>query len=183
MPVADSSGAHRADSALCCHCEVHLYSVRAVRSRAMSVGAGGSRDGNIDIIMQKQTKPRSVRRAHCCACSHGVAAPSATGLPAMMAAAGSSAPVGGEVSLYVGDLGPDITDNVLLATFQARFPTARSAKVIMDGATGMSKGCGAHTRACSVGLHPSRCVPWLGQVRLRPFLNEGGSGGCAGDAR
>ena len=45
-----------------------------------------------------------------------------------------------EYSLYIRDLGPEVTDQLLLATFRAQFPQARTAKVITDAATGMSKG-------------------------------------------
>ena len=49
--------------------------------------------------------------------------------------------IGGDMgSLYVADLGADITDEMLLATFREQHPTARIATVIRDNTTGVSKG-------------------------------------------
>lgn len=45
-------------------------------------------------------------------------------------------------SIFVGDLAPDVTDELLLGTFSARFTTVRGAKVVMDPVTRMSKGFG-----------------------------------------
>ncbi|POM68113.1 Nucleolin [Phytophthora palmivora] len=45
-------------------------------------------------------------------------------------------------SIFVGDLAPDVTDELLLTTFSARFTTVRGAKVVMDPVTRMSKGFG-----------------------------------------
>lgn len=45
-------------------------------------------------------------------------------------------------SIFVGDLAPDVTDEVLLATFASRFSSVRNAKVVTDPMTRMSKGFG-----------------------------------------
>ncbi|KAI7904026.1 uncharacterized protein BX663DRAFT_353067 [Cokeromyces recurvatus] len=49
---------------------------------------------------------------------------------------------GGGFSIFVGDLGADVDDNVLLAAFQSRYASTRSAKVMIDPATGYSRGFG-----------------------------------------
>eukprot|EP00794_Sanderia_malayensis_P004650 gene4650-5258_t len=46
-----------------------------------------------------------------------------------------------EVSLYVGDLSPEVTDYMLLSFFQSRYPSVKAAKVVCD-ATGKSKRFG-----------------------------------------
>lgn len=45
-------------------------------------------------------------------------------------------------SIFVGDLAPDVTDELLLSTFSTRFTSVRGAKVVMDPVTRMSKGFG-----------------------------------------
>ncbi|KAG3217408.1 hypothetical protein PC129_g11759 [Phytophthora cactorum] len=45
-------------------------------------------------------------------------------------------------SIFVGDLAPDVTDELLLSAFSSRFTTVRGAKVVMDPVTRMSKGFG-----------------------------------------
>ncbi|RLN94889.1 hypothetical protein BBJ28_00002437 [Nothophytophthora sp. Chile5] len=45
-------------------------------------------------------------------------------------------------SIFVGDLAPDVSDELLLSTFSARFTSVRGAKVVMDPVTRMSKGFG-----------------------------------------
>ncbi|RLN57755.1 hypothetical protein BBJ29_005515 [Phytophthora kernoviae] len=45
-------------------------------------------------------------------------------------------------SIFVGDLAPDVTDELLLSTFNSRFTSVRGAKVVMDPVTRMSKGFG-----------------------------------------
>ncbi|GMF38538.1 unnamed protein product [Phytophthora fragariaefolia] len=45
-------------------------------------------------------------------------------------------------SIFVGDLAPDVSDELLLTTFSARFTSVRGAKVVMDPVTRMSKGFG-----------------------------------------
>ncbi|KAI8814760.1 hypothetical protein BJ742DRAFT_653864, partial [Cladochytrium replicatum] len=47
-----------------------------------------------------------------------------------------------EYSVFVGDLGPEVNDFMLLATFQNRYLSCRSAKVVTDPTTGMSRGYG-----------------------------------------
>ncbi|KAN0027821.1 hypothetical protein ACTFIV_009645 [Dictyostelium citrinum] len=47
-----------------------------------------------------------------------------------------------DLSLYIGDLATDITDQQLMSAFQGRYPSVRSARVIMDTATGISRGYG-----------------------------------------
>ncbi|KAI8899296.1 hypothetical protein BC833DRAFT_586317 [Globomyces pollinis-pini] len=49
---------------------------------------------------------------------------------------------GPEYSVFVGDLGPEVTDVMLLELFQTRFTSIRSAKVVTDVNTGISKGYG-----------------------------------------
>jgi RNA recognition motif-containing protein len=46
-----------------------------------------------------------------------------------------------EYSMYVGDLGPSVTDAVLAGAFN-RYRSVKSARVVMDHGTGMSKGFG-----------------------------------------
>ncbi|KAL4123924.1 hypothetical protein KRP22_011883 [Phytophthora ramorum] len=45
-------------------------------------------------------------------------------------------------SIFVGDLAPDVGDELLLSTFNSRFSSVRGAKVVMDPVTRMSKGFG-----------------------------------------
>lgn len=47
-----------------------------------------------------------------------------------------------EYSLFVGDLAADVTDYQLMMAFGSHYPSVRSAKVMIDPATGMSKGYG-----------------------------------------
>ncbi|KAG0356987.1 hypothetical protein BC939DRAFT_506673 [Gamsiella multidivaricata] len=49
---------------------------------------------------------------------------------------------GQEYSLFVGDLSPEVTEYMLMATFQERYVSCRSAKIMTDPATGMSRGYG-----------------------------------------
>lgn len=47
-----------------------------------------------------------------------------------------------EYSIYVGDLAPEVNDALLTATFQSRYPSCKTAKVIIYPTTGISKGYG-----------------------------------------
>ncbi|OAD67427.1 hypothetical protein PHYBLDRAFT_174118 [Phycomyces blakesleeanus NRRL 1555(-)] len=49
---------------------------------------------------------------------------------------------GPEFSIFCGDLGNDVDDQALLAAFQTRYASCKSAKVMTDIATGYSKGFG-----------------------------------------
>eukprot|EP00879_Flechtneria_rotunda_P001262 GHRR01001409.1.p1 GENE.GHRR01001409.1~~GHRR01001409.1.p1 ORF type:complete len:353 (+),score=149.86 GHRR01001409.1:257-1315(+) len=59
-----------------------------------------------------------------------------------MNVAGLVRPNTDDFSVFVGDLAPDVTDYVLQETFRQYYPSVRSAKVIVDPATGRSKGYG-----------------------------------------
>ncbi|KAI9199866.1 uncharacterized protein BJ171DRAFT_427251 [Polychytrium aggregatum] len=47
-----------------------------------------------------------------------------------------------EFSIFVGDLAPEIDDYTLMITFQSRFASCKTAKVVMDSNNGVSKGYG-----------------------------------------
>lgn len=49
---------------------------------------------------------------------------------------------GPEHSIFVGDLGPEVNEFVLVALFQGRFPSCKSAKIMTDPISGMSRGYG-----------------------------------------
>ncbi|KAJ4894005.1 Polyadenylate-binding protein RBP47B [Raphanus sativus] len=49
---------------------------------------------------------------------------------------------GPELSVFVGDLSPDVTDALLQELFAERYPSVKSAKVVIDSNTGRSKGYG-----------------------------------------
>lgn len=49
---------------------------------------------------------------------------------------------GPEFSIFVGDLGPEVTEYVLVALFQARYASCKSAKIMTDANTGQSRGYG-----------------------------------------
>ncbi|TPX41134.1 hypothetical protein SeLEV6574_g06236 [Synchytrium endobioticum] len=49
---------------------------------------------------------------------------------------------GPEFSVFVGDLGPEVTDMMLLQTFQSRYASCKSAKVVTDPMTGHTRGYG-----------------------------------------
>ncbi|KAK9474758.1 uncharacterized protein V1510DRAFT_227795 [Dipodascopsis tothii] len=47
-----------------------------------------------------------------------------------------------EYSIFVGDLGPETSEYVLLNLFQTRYPSCKSAKIMTDPVSGMSRGYG-----------------------------------------
>ena len=49
---------------------------------------------------------------------------------------------GPEYSIFVGDLGPEVNEFVLVSLFQSRFPSCKSAKIMTDPISGMSRGYG-----------------------------------------
>ncbi len=53
----------------------------------------------------------------------------------------SGMPPSVEYSMYVGDLGPSVTDAVLAAAFN-KYRSVKSARVVVDHNTGMGKGFG-----------------------------------------
>ncbi|KAF9101086.1 hypothetical protein BGX27_000113 [Mortierella sp. AM989] len=58
-----------------------------------------------------------------------------------MGAAGNAG-TGQEYSLFVGDLSLEVTEYMLMATFQERYISCRSAKIMTDPTTGHSRGYG-----------------------------------------
>ena len=46
------------------------------------------------------------------------------------------------MSLFVGDLSSEVTDDILMTTFTSRFTTIRGAKVVTDPTTGQGRGYG-----------------------------------------
>ncbi|CAN8302808.1 unnamed protein product [Cochlearia groenlandica] len=50
--------------------------------------------------------------------------------------------VGPDLSIFVGDLAPDVSDAILQETFSKKYPSVKSAKVVVDINTGRSKGYG-----------------------------------------
>ncbi|KAF2093522.1 RNA-binding domain-containing protein [Rhizodiscina lignyota] len=49
---------------------------------------------------------------------------------------------GPEYSIFVGDLGPEVNEYVLVSLFQPKYPSCKSAKIMSDPITGMSRGYG-----------------------------------------
>ncbi|XP_076920335.1 polyadenylate-binding protein RBP47-like [Bidens hawaiensis] len=52
------------------------------------------------------------------------------------------ADTGSDLSIFIGDLAPDVTDGLLYETFAGRYLSVKSAKVVFDTNTGCSKGYG-----------------------------------------
>ncbi|KAG8368333.1 hypothetical protein BUALT_Bualt15G0034700 [Buddleja alternifolia] len=50
--------------------------------------------------------------------------------------------IGSDLSIFVGDLATDVTDALLHDTFASRYPSVKSAKVVVDPNSGRSKGYG-----------------------------------------
>ncbi|KAK9060362.1 hypothetical protein SSX86_021066 [Deinandra increscens subsp. villosa] len=50
--------------------------------------------------------------------------------------------IGSDLSIFIGDLAPDVTDALLYETFAGRYPSVKGAKVVLDTNTGCSKGYG-----------------------------------------
>jgi RNA recognition motif-containing protein len=49
---------------------------------------------------------------------------------------------GPDLSIFVGDLAPDVSDALLHETFSEKYPSVKAAKVVLDANTGRSKGYG-----------------------------------------
>lgn len=59
------------------------------------------------------------------------------------AAAGDRRPeASSDLSIFVGDLAADVTDELLRDTFSSRYPSVKDVKVVVDPNTGRSKGYG-----------------------------------------
>ncbi|KAI8567409.1 hypothetical protein RHMOL_Rhmol02G0119900 [Rhododendron molle] len=57
-------------------------------------------------------------------------------------AAAAPQPGGTDFTIFVGDLAPDVTDQVLQQTFSPHYPSVKRAKIVTDMMTGRAKGCG-----------------------------------------
>ena len=49
---------------------------------------------------------------------------------------------GPEYSIFVGDLGPEVNEYVLMSLFQSKFTSTKSAKIMSDPISGLSRGYG-----------------------------------------
>jgi RNA recognition motif-containing protein len=49
---------------------------------------------------------------------------------------------GPEYSIFVGDLGPEVNEFALMSLFQNKYPSCKSAKIMTDPITGLSRGYG-----------------------------------------
>ncbi|KAG7594358.1 RNA recognition motif domain [Arabidopsis thaliana x Arabidopsis arenosa] len=49
---------------------------------------------------------------------------------------------GPDLSIFVGDLAPDVSDTLLHEMFSEKYPSVKAAKVVLDANTGRSKGYG-----------------------------------------
>lgn len=49
---------------------------------------------------------------------------------------------GPEFSIFVGDLGPEVNEYVLMSLFQSKFTSTKSAKIMSDPISGLSRGYG-----------------------------------------
>lgn len=49
---------------------------------------------------------------------------------------------GNDYSMFVGDLGPEVTDPILLAAFSGTYQTVKLAKVMTEAGSNVSKGFG-----------------------------------------
>ncbi|MBA0775701.1 hypothetical protein Gotri_010816 [Gossypium trilobum] len=49
---------------------------------------------------------------------------------------------GPDLSIFVGDLGADVTDSLLHETFASKYPSVKAARVVIVANTGRSKGYG-----------------------------------------
>ncbi|KAF5115605.1 hypothetical protein DV454_002208 [Geotrichum candidum] len=47
-----------------------------------------------------------------------------------------------EYSIFIGDLAPDVAESALFQLFQAKYPSCKTAKIMADPNTGMSRGYG-----------------------------------------
>lgn len=109
---------------------------------------------------------------------------------------------GPDLSIFVGDLSPDVTDALLHETFCERYPSVKGAKVVIDSNTGRSKGYGfvrfgdenersraltemngafCSNRQMRVGIAtPKRAVANQQQHSSQALILAGGHGGANG---
>ncbi|KAF9924448.1 hypothetical protein BGZ75_008752 [Mortierella antarctica] len=104
----------------------------------------------------------------------------------------SAGPAGAaqEFSVFVGDLSPEVTEYMLLSTFQERYISCKSAKIMTDPATGLSRGYGfvrftdendqqrslQEMQGVYCGSRPIR----ISMATPKPKASTGGMGGMGG---
>ncbi|PPJ51633.1 hypothetical protein CBER1_08831 [Cercospora berteroae] len=95
---------------------------------------------------------------------------------------------GPEYSIFVGDLGPEVNEYVLMSLFQNKYPSCKSAKIMSDPISGMSRGYGfvrfADEQDQQKALHEMQGV-YCGNRPMRistatPKNKSGGAGGPGG---
>ncbi|KAJ3412948.1 hypothetical protein HDV05_008736, partial [Chytridiales sp. JEL 0842] len=99
---------------------------------------------------------------------------------------------GPEFSIFVGDLAQEVNDAMLLQTFQSRYESCKSAKVVTDPNTGMSRGYGfvrfgseidqqrsmAEMQGQFCGSRPMRIAPATPKNKaMGGNMHQGGGGG------
>lgn len=99
-----------------------------------------------------------------------------------------------EYSIFVGDLGPEVNEYVLVSLFQSRFPSCKSAKIMTDPVSGMSRGYGfvrfsdeqdqhralTEMQGVYCGNRPMRISTATPKSRTGASAAMGGPGGAAG---
>ncbi|EOA13505.1 hypothetical protein CARUB_v10026566mg [Capsella rubella] len=105
---------------------------------------------------------------------------------------------GADYTIFVGDLAPEVTDQMLTDTFKSVYGTVKGAKVVIDRGTGRSKGYGfvrfadeteqmramneMNGQFCST--RPMRIGPAANKnpLQMQPAMYQNTQGGHAGDS-
>ena len=94
---------------------------------------------------------------------------------------------GPEFSIFVGDLGPEVNEYVLVSLFQARFPSCKSAKIMSDPISGMSRGYGfvrfsdeSDQQRALTEMQGVYCGNRPMRISTATPKNKGGGGGAPG---
>ncbi|KXL46091.1 MAG: hypothetical protein FE78DRAFT_146865, partial [Acidomyces sp. 'richmondensis'] len=100
---------------------------------------------------------------------------------------GDGADRGPEYSVFVGDLGPEVNEYVLMSLFQAKFPSCKSAKIMSDPISGMSRGYGfvrfsdeAEQQKALAEMQGVYCGNRPMRISTATPKNKSGGGGVAG---
>lgn len=94
---------------------------------------------------------------------------------------------GPEFSIFVGDLGPEVNEYVLVSLFQNRFASCKSAKIMSDPISGMSRGYGfvrfsdeSDQQRALTEMQGVYCGNRPMRISTATPKNKGGPGGPAG---